>query len=120
MSDSWCKSLQKVIFQHSICLFRRFQNVNQLKDWTNAMLIELHSVKMKFVTTILDALLKLKQFNFTENDSSKKYHLQCPMKWMNKTFSLHINATVYSCRSWDNSITEMVTSQHQSSVFALW
>lgn len=33
------------------------------------------------------------------------------MKGMNKTFSLHINATVYSCGCWDNSMTEMVTSQ---------
>ena len=43
---------ERVIFQHSICFFLQFQNVNQLKGKSNAMSIESHPVKMKFVTTL--------------------------------------------------------------------
>lgn len=51
---------QKVIVQHSICLFLQFQNVNQLKGKTNTRLMESYPVKMKLVTTLSDTLLKIK------------------------------------------------------------
>ena len=45
------------IFQHSICLFLRCQNVNQIKGKTNARLLLL--VKMKLVTTLPDTRLSV-------------------------------------------------------------
>ena len=62
MNDSWYKSFLQSITKSNCptLFFSNFKNVNQLKGETNTRLIEPYPVKMEFVTTLPDTLLKIK------------------------------------------------------------